>query len=289
MKKTFLFVMLITLCLTITGCKNNENDKPHNDNNISLGNSNESIETENRLARKTTEKLSEYKEKTFTITDNESGEISVFIGKDDGKIEIEIQDGSGRIITMLNENMLDENRNEIINIEEGNGTYTIKVTTEDFVGDYDINWTTKNLEEITTFESNEGYELQYDARKITSKGNVEGYDYFVGTSKETEDENVYFKSKIISADNAENTKTELKNIEGARIGDCILAKGTLKGFYVQKENEVNGEKLKNMTFCVDLADGKIMVIETSCYDDNYSDNSSDMNRIDYMLDTIVIK
>ena len=148
----------------------------------------------------------------------------------------------------------------------------------------------EEIEVYETFESSQGYSLEYNPNRLLPKES-DGDDYFIALVSEgakpdkfIEDQNIFYASSIIDAENVESVKNSVFSEENT--GDCILAKGKLTGVFKEEKIEIDNSRFKKRTFMVSLKDGNAMLIETQF--PNEYDNIWD-KRFDHMLDTIVIK
>ncbi len=280
MKKIFLGIALILMLgLMLTGCKEKN---PQN-----IVNSGDNPPPENALVLNAATAISKIDEKTFEITPSESGEITVNLKKTSGSVEVEITDGQGFIVDLYDGEYIDpEGETRTTYVESGNGTYTVKVTTEDFIGNYDIKWVTANTAEMETFESEQGYSIEYDKTKFETKQS-DGYDYFISTAEDryaSEDEEQFMAISVVSAENAEQVKASILT-EDARIGDAVMAKSTLYGKYVEERSD--DSNMIKRTFVMDLEGGKLLLIEQN-YLEHFESSAVTM-RFSDMCESIKIK
>lgn len=282
MKKIFLGIALILMLgLMLTGCKDKNPQNVVNNNN-----QNNNI-PQNALVLDATTAISKIDEKTFEITPSESGEIIVDLKKTSGSVEVEITDGQGYIVELYDGEFIDEDGEvRTTYVEEGNGTYTVKVTTDEFVGNYDIRWVTANTAEIETFESTQGYTINYDKTKFETRQS-EGYDYFISTATDnhvSEDEEQFMAISIVPAENAEQVKSSILT-EDARIGDAVMANSTLYGKFVETRSD--DSNMVKRTFVMDLEGGKVLLIEQN-YLEHFESSAVTM-RFSEMCESIKIK
>ena len=292
MKRILVSMMFVTLCFFIVGCQKNTVHQPETgeiEGNTAL------IEGEKRIAHILKNATSEYQKKEFTISPFESGDIFINVNRTSGNIQIVITDEEREDITRelkfdLQNREIEE---QVIHVAEGKGTYTLEITTTDFVGSYDISWIVENAEVYETYESAQGYALEYNPNKFITKTS-EGSDYFLFSKVEMdqqereEDENVYLAVSVIDSENVQAVRDSIFTPD-VRIGYCILADGKLRGQFVQEESNSSADRITKRTFMVDLEDGKAMVLETSFYSKHQLEMGVDEKRIDSMLDSIVIK
>lgn len=237
------------------------------------------IDSEERIMRKYNEATSEEINKTISISRSESGEFDVTLKTESGKVDIQLFAERGSHVFMVTEN--EDITNQKFNIEQGQGDYILRISAQDFKGEFDISWKTANNEAIEKYTSDAGYETEYN-KNIFDVEKIQNGDRF--TLKQLDEYNSenkeYIDVLIIPKEKAQAVKDE-KIKEDDRIGDCYIGENLLAGKYVQKENDYN---LSQRSFLIDLEDGRLLLVE-----EHFEINSENENDLNKVLDKIIIK
>lgn len=257
----FVIILLVT-AIVFVSTRNSSNDNNDKDKEISTL-ENYYTETDTSISFDSEEPKTETKEKIITINPFQKTEIIIDKNNISGELDIEvIEQYSSK---KLNKKIDIVTNNEIIKIEEGLGDYIIKINSKELTGTYNIKWNIQSNDNTELHTSTKGYELKYDSNKfqIISENGKEKFKYI-------QDENdIYFMVEVIEVTNSEEKET-IKNklIETSDItGNCKITESNLNGIYT--ETQTSNMKKQNLIF--EVADNKMVIIETNQYDEMFED------------------
>lgn len=273
-------VVVVIVCVVLAIVLNNSRNMGIVDGDNHQGTV-QKIDSEERIMRKYNEPTSEDIDKTINISRSESGEFDVTLKTESGHINVQVFAERGKHVYMLTEN--EDVTNEKVAIEQGEGNYIIRISAEDFKGQFDISWKVANNEAIEKYTSDAGYETEYN-KNIFDVEKIQNGERF--TLKELEeasaDSKEYIDVLIIPKERAQAVKSE-KIKEDDRVGDCYIGVNLMSGKYVSRENENNSDTTER-SFIIDLEDGRLLLVEE--HFELHSENETELNKI---LDKIVIK
>lgn len=236
---------------------------------------------ENSMSRVIKQKTNSHEEKFFNISDSEEGKIELQVIVNKGKINIEVTDEDDYSILNYDENATDLGSIHTVSIPKGNGIYTIKVDTIDFIGSYNITFDKKLIENIEEYKSDKGYSLKYDTEKFEIT-NTESGDKFV-LSK---DPNVYLLVNIVNEENKQKALEEI--YKDKESGDLFLFNGKLEGKYLQKEETLdNGDEISSRICTAELENKNLLIIEERFYTNNTNKELND-EELREMINSITI-
>lgn len=257
----FVIILLVT-AIVFVSTRNSSNDNNDKDKEISTL-ENYYTETDNSISFDSEEPKTETKEKIITINPFQKTEIIIDKNNISGELDIEvIEQYSSK---KLNKQIDIVTNNEIIKIEEGLGDYIIKINSKELTGTYNIKWNIQSNDNTESYTSTKGYELKYDSNKfqIINENGKEKFKYI-------QDENdIYFMVEVIDVTNNEEKET-IKNklIEASdTMGNCKITESNLNGIYT--ETQTSNMKKQNLIF--EVADNKMVIIETNQYDEMFED------------------
>lgn len=257
----FVIILLVT-AIVFVSTRNSSNDNNDKDKEISTL-ENYYTETDNSISFDSEEPKTETKEKIITINPFQKTEIIIDKNNISGELDIEVMEQYSS--KKVNEQIDIVTNNEIIKIEEGLGDYIIKINSKELTGTYNIKWNIQSNDNTELYTSTKGYELKYDSNKfqIINENGKEKFKYI-------QDENdIYFMVEVIEVTNSEEKET-IKNklIETSDItGNCKITESNLSGIYT--ETQTSNMKKQNLIF--EVADNKMVIIETNQYDEMFED------------------
>ena len=264
-KKIVIIILVIILLVTaivFVSTRNSSNNNNDKDKEISTL-ENYYTETDNSISFDSEEPKTETKEKIITINPFQKAEIIIDKNNISGELDIEVMEQYSS--KKVNKQIDIVTNNEIIKIEEGLGDYIIKINSKELTGTYNIKWNIQSNDNTELYTSTKGYELKYDSNKfqIISENGKEKFKYI-------QDENdIYFMVEVIEVTNSEEKET-IKNklIETSDItGNCKITESNLSGIYT--ETQTSNMKKQNLIF--EVADNKMVIIETNQYDEMFED------------------
>lgn len=264
-KKIVIIILVIILLVTaivFVSTRNSSNNNNDKDKEISTL-ENYYTETDNSISFDSEEPKTETKEKIITINPFQKAEIIIDKNNISGELDIEVMEQYSS--KKVNKQIDIVTNNEIIKIEEGLGDYIIKINSKELTGTYNIKWNIQSNDNTELYTSTKGYELKYDSNKfqIINENGKEKFKYI-------QDENdIYFMVEVIEVTNSEEKET-IKNklIETSDItGNCKITESNLSGIYT--ETQTSNMKKQNLIF--EVADNKMVIIETNQYDEMFED------------------